>query len=111
MKKCITLLLAVVLAASSLAACAPAAPAKGGSLNLYTWENMFPQEVLDGFTAETGIKVNYSAFDTDETMLSKLQTAKGGDYDLVVADDYIVETAISEGLAQKLDTGKIANYK
>lgn len=40
---------------------------------------MFPQEVLDAFTAETGIKVNYSSFDTDETMLAKLETAKGGD--------------------------------
>ena len=38
-------------------------------LVLFTWENMFPQEVLDGFTEETGIKVVYSNFDTDETML------------------------------------------
>jgi spermidine/putrescine transport system substrate-binding protein len=79
-------------------------------LNLYTWEGMFPQEVLDDFTAQTGIKVNYSNFDYDETMLAKLETSKGGDYDLVIADDYIIETAISEGLAQKLDKTQIANY-
>lgn len=79
-------------------------------MNLYTWEGMFPQEVLDAFTEETGIKINYSNFDTDETMLSKLETAKGGDYDLVIADDYILEIVISEGLAQKLDTSKISNY-
>jgi spermidine/putrescine transport system substrate-binding protein len=82
----------------------------GGTLSLFTWEGMFPQEVLDGFTEETGIKINYNNFDFDETMLSKLEAAKGGDYDLVIADDYIIETVIAEGLAQKLDTSKISNY-
>jgi spermidine/putrescine transport system substrate-binding protein len=78
-------------------------------LNLYTWENMFPQEVLDAFTAQTGIKVNYSVFDTDETMLSKLETSNAGDYDLVIADDYIIQTAISENLVMKLDWDLISN--
>ena len=36
--------------------------------------------------------------------------AKGGDYDLVIADDYIIETAIQEGLVQELDTSKLENY-
>ncbi len=43
-------------------------------------------------------------------MLAKLEAAKGGDYDLVIADDYIIETVIAEGLAQKLDTEKLENY-
>ncbi len=80
-------------------------------LNLYTWEGMFPQEILDSFESETGIKINYVNFDYDETMLSKLQAANGGDYDLVIADDYIIETAISEGLVQELDSSKLTNYK
>lgn len=84
---------------------------EGGELVLYTWENMFPQEVLDGFTQETGIKVNYANFDYDETMLARLEASKGGDYDLVIADDYIIETVIQEGLAQKLDPSKLSNYK
>lgn len=33
---------------------------KGGTLNLYTWDGMFPQEVLDDFTKKTGVKINYS---------------------------------------------------
>lgn len=83
---------------------------QGGQLNLFTWEGMFPQEVLSGFEEETGIRINYVNFDYDETMLAKLETAGGGDYDLVIADDYIIETVIAEGLAQKLDTGRIENY-
>ncbi|WP_333647257.1 polyamine ABC transporter substrate-binding protein [Lacrimispora sp.] len=80
---------------------------EAGQLNLYTWEGMFPQEVLDGFEKETGIKINYSNYDFGETMLTKLQAAKGGEYDLVITDDYIVETVIAEGLAQKLDKSKL----
>ncbi len=96
--------------ASATAAPTADSSLSGTTLNLFTWEGMFPQEVLDGFTAETGIAINYSNFDYDETMLAKLEAAKGGDYDLVIADDYIIEAAIAEGLAQKLDTAKIANY-
>lgn len=80
-------------------------------LVLFTWEGMFPQEVLDDFEAETGVKVIYSNFDTDETMLEKLSMAKGGDYDVVVADDYILESVIAEGLAEKLDKDSLENIK
>lgn len=86
------------------------APSSDTELVLFTWESMFPQEVLDGFTEETGIEINYANFDYDETMLMKLQAAKAGDYDLVVADDYIIETVIAENLAQKLDKSKISNF-
>ena len=45
---------------------------------------------------KTGIRINYSNFDYDEDMLAKLEETKGGDYDLVIADDYIIELAIQE---------------
>ncbi len=82
-----------------------------GELVIFTWEGMFPDEVLDGFEEKYGIEVVYSNFDTDETMLQKLSTAEGGDYDLIIADDYIIETAIAEGLVQKLDQDKLANWE
>lgn len=81
-----------------------------GELNLYTWDAMFPQEILDGFEEETGVRVRYSNFDYDEDMLAKLEETQGGDYDLVIADDYIIELAIQEGLVQKLDTARLENY-
>lgn len=107
MKKLLSLTLALALIATVFASCAKK-PTE--TLNLFTWAGMFPQEVLDGFTAETGIAVNYVNFDTDETMLSKLETAKGGDYDVVIADDYILEAVFQKGLAQKLDKTKITNF-
>jgi spermidine/putrescine-binding protein len=85
---------------------------RGGAkrLTIYTWEEMFPQEILEGFAKESGLRINYVNFDSNETMLTRLRTAKGGDYDLVIADDYIIEAAIAEGLLQKLDKSKLPNY-
>ena len=80
------------------------------SFVLYTWSDMFPQEILDGFEKDKGIKVKFVNFDTDETMLAKLKADKKGSYDLVIADDYIIETVISEGLAGKMDRSKLSNY-
>ena len=80
-------------------------------LTIYTWDEMFPQEILRGFEKETGIKINYINFDENETMLTRLQAAKGSDYDLIIADDYIIELAIAQGLVQKLDKSKLNNFK
>ena len=110
MKKILSAALAALLLVGALAGCSGSSAGENGELVLYTWENMFPQEVLDAFTEETGIQVTYSNFDTDETMLARLETAKGGDYDLVIADDYIIETAIQQGLVQELDISKLENY-
>lgn len=108
MKKIAAGILITGLAAVALTGCG----SKGNKeMVLYTWEGMFPQEVLDGFEEETGTKIIYSNFDTDETMLEKLSQAKGGDYDVVIADDYIIETVIAEGLAEKLDKEKLSGFE
>ena len=66
MKKIAAVLTTTALSVSLLAGCGGK---KAEELVLFTWEGMFPQEILDGFEKETGIKVVYSNFDTDETML------------------------------------------
>ena len=85
---------AVILAAAAICGSLSPVYAADSELVLYTWEGMFPQEVLDGFEEETGCKIVYSNFDTDETMLEKVSMAKGGDYDVVIADDYILEKIV-----------------
>lgn len=82
----------------------------GTELNLFTWAGMFPQEVLDGFEEETGVKINYSNFDYDEDMFAKLAEAEGGTYDFIIADDYILELVEAEGLSQDLDKSRLKNY-
>ena len=110
MKKLVSLAVCLCLVLGLLAGCGGTQGAEiKGEVNLYTWEGMFPQEVLDAFTAETGYQVNYSSFDTDETMLARLEAAEGGDYDVVIADDYIIETAIAQGLVSELDKTKLSH--
>jgi spermidine/putrescine-binding protein len=113
MKRMAVLLLtaALVLLAAGCEKGKPAASSGGkNQFTLYTWDEMFPQEILAGFEKETGIKINYVNFDYDETMLTRLQAAGGGGYDLIIADDYIIETAVAEGLVQKLDKSRLSNY-
>lgn len=107
MKRAAAVLMCTALAGTALTGFKDAGDDK--ELVIFTWQGMFPQEVLDGFEEETGVKVIYSNFDTDETMLEKLSMAKGGDYDFVIADDYILETVIANGLAEELDKDSLEN--
>ncbi|MDR0600495.1 MAG: spermidine/putrescine ABC transporter substrate-binding protein [Treponema sp.] len=79
-----------------------------GELTLFTWAEMFPPEILEGFQKETGVTINYIYFDLNETMLTRLETTGG--YDLIIADDYILETVIGKGLAAKIDKSLLSNY-
>lgn len=83
----------------------------GEELVLFTWQGVFPQEVLDAFEEKTGAKVIYSNFDTDETMLEKLAQAEGGSYDVIIADDYIIEQAVSAGLVSKVDKEIVTHFE
>ena len=103
-KRLAALTLCFAMAASMLAGCGEKEEDDNKELVLYTWEGLFPQEVLDGFEEETGIKIISSNFDTNETMLEKIQQTDGKDYDIVVGDDYIIEQIVKNGLAKKLRT-------
>lgn len=101
-------LLTLVLAVSSLASAAVSFAAE--SLNLFAWSEYVPQKAIDGFTKETGIKVNYETYASGEEMLSKLLTG-GAAYDLVQPPDYIAEAMIENKLLRALDTAKLPNLK
>jgi spermidine/putrescine transport system substrate-binding protein len=85
--------------------------AQSNQLVIYTWEEMLPQEVLDDFTRQTGVEVVLKTFEFNEEMLIDLEMSNGSGYDLVIADDYIVEFAIAEGLVQRLNKGLLPNLK
>ncbi len=79
-------------------------------LNLFAWSEYIPQAVIDGFTAETGIKVNYETFASGEEMLAKL-LAGGTSYDLIQPPDYIAEVLIKEKLLLPLEAQRLPNLK
>ena len=79
-------------------------------LNVFNWSDYVDPEVLKAFSKETGIKVRYDTFDSNDTLEVKLLTGKSG-YDLVVPTAYFLERQIKAGLFQKLDKSKLPNLK
>lgn len=83
---------------------------EGDALNLFNWSEYLPQEVLDDFTKEYGIKVNYDTYASNEEMAAKLQNANGV-YDLVVPSTYMVQALAAQGLLQPVDLSYLPNFK
>jgi spermidine/putrescine transport system permease protein len=93
-----------------LAAAAAHSVSAAAELNLFGWSEYIPQPVLDGFTKETGIKVNFETYSSNEELLSKL-LAGGGHYDVIQPSDYAAEAMIRQHLLVPLDPAKIPNLK
>ena len=83
---------------------------EGNVVNMYNWGEYIDKEVLDEFTKETGIKVNYETFVTNEDMYLKIKQG-GSNYDIVVPSDYMIEKMIKEDMLEPIDKSKISNYK
>ncbi len=113
MKKLFTIALALACCLALLAGCGTAAPAPEKKVvNIFTWDGYLPQDVLDDFTAQTGIAVNYANFESNEEMLTKLEAGGAGQYDVVIASDYIIDIARKKGgLLAELDKTQLPNYK
>ena len=82
-----------------------------GKLVVYNWAEYIPDGVLADFEKETGIKVEYSTYENNEVMYSKLKIQKGKGYDIVVPSTYLVSKMRDEGLLQKVDKTKLNNFK
>ena len=110
MKKIVCLLLAML----ALVTCAVAETVNATDeavLNIFSWEGYIDYAtVIAPFEEETGIKVNYATFASNEEMLQKLTAVNGGDYDIILASDYILNAAREAGLMQKIDKAIVTNY-
>lgn len=113
MKKKLCLLLAVLMAVAMvpLGGCSSSGSSSKGVLNVFNWTEYMPDSVYQKFEKETGIKVNYSTYSTNEDMLNKVKTDAPGTYDIVIPSDYMVEQMIKQGLLEELDMSKIPNLK
>ncbi|MBU3102199.1 MULTISPECIES: extracellular solute-binding protein [Clostridium] len=77
-------------------------------LNVFNWSEYLPQSVIDKFEQTYNIKVNYSTFSSNEEMLAKLM-AGGGNYDLTVASDFMVEILSKQGLITQINKSSLTN--
>ena len=78
---------------------------------VYNWTEYLPEKVLKDFTAETGIQVIYSTFDSNESMYAKLKLLKKDGYDVAVPSSYYVNKMGREGMLIPLDRAKLPNFK
>jgi putrescine transport system substrate-binding protein len=105
MKAILASLAATAIAVVGLAASAQAADRV---VNVYNWSDYIDDSILADFTKETGIKVVYDVYDSNETLEAKL-LAGGTGYDVVVPTATFLQRQIAAGVYQKLDKTKIPN--
>ena len=79
-------------------------------LNIYNWSDYLAPDTIPNFEKETGIKVRYDIFDSNEILHAKLVARKTG-YDIVVPSSNWAKLQIDGGLFQKLDKSQIPNWK
>ena len=80
----------------------------GESVSVYNWGNSVGHDTIANFRRDTGIKVNYDEFDSNDTLQAKLLAGSSG-YDVVVPSDAYWAKQIQAGVYQKLDKSKIPN--
>ncbi|RKJ22404.1 spermidine/putrescine ABC transporter substrate-binding protein [bacterium D16-50] len=92
------------------------APDRGVTINVYNWGEYIANGTDDSldvnaeFTRRTGIRVNYTTFDSNESLYSKL-VGGGADYDVIIPSDYMVSRLIDENMLAQLDFSNIPNYR
>lgn len=126
MKKTLALLLALCCALALAAPASAEVAVRPGvdyrrfagdniTLNVYNWGEYISNgedgslDVIKEFEQLTGITVNYTTFDTNESLYAKLKSG-GGDYDVIIPSDYMIGKMIQEGMLEKLDLDNIPNF-
>ena len=83
--------------------------ATSGEVNLYTWSDYFPDELVKKFKDDTGITLNVDFFDSNESLEAKLRASDGAGYDVIVPSDYMVEIMKNDGLLLEFDSQSLPN--
>ena len=120
MKRILSILLTLIIAASAvccLPGCSSGDAGKNGEVNVYCWGDYMAlaqdddlKNVIDEFEEETGIKVNYTTYDTNEELYSKL-TQSNDSYDVIFPSDYMIGKLKKENLLKELNYDNIPNYQ
>ena len=117
MKKIAVTFLLTALLITTGAAALPAAAVEdtGITINVYNWGEYIStgddglMDVNEEFYNRTGIRVNYTTFDTNESLYTKLKSG-GVSYDVIIPSDYMISKMIAEGMLLELDFDNIPNY-
>jgi putrescine transport system substrate-binding protein len=104
--------IASLLLAATLSAFAPAARAQAEEkvLNIYNWSDYIADDIVANFEKESGIKVRYDVYDSNETLNAKLNAGHSG-YDIVVPSSYWAAVQLDGGKLRKIDKARVPNLK
>lgn len=85
--------------------------ASENTVNVYAWSGVIPDAIIQQFEKETGIKVNFSTFDSNEVMYAKLKTSKNPGYDIIEPSSYYIDRMRRQGMLEKLNKEKLTHFK
>jgi len=85
--------------------------ANNNVLNIYTWAGYINPKIVSLFEKETGIKIHYGTFTTNQALYTKLKADPYADFDIIMPSTYLVDRMYHENLLLLLDKSKIPNFK
>lgn len=101
MKKCLLTFISVLLSSFVY----------GESLNVYVWGGEIPKPLIQAFEKKTHIHVNFSTYDSNETMLAKIRANQKAIYDIILPSAYYVDRMRHLELLTRLDHSQLPNLK
>lgn len=84
--------------------------ANANVLNIYNWADYMPLSVIKKFEHETGIQINYTEYDSNETMYAKLKSNPNLGYDIIFPSSYYVDRMRKENMLLPLDKVQLTNF-
>ena len=109
-KRLLLSLAPAIVAMASMGAAPASAQQEEKVLNIYNWSDYIADDTIANFEKETGIKVRYDVFDSNEILHAKLVAGRTG-YDIVVPSSYWAKIQADGGLLRKLDKSQLPNLK
>lgn len=100
------IIFALLILAAALTGCSQTS---NGVVNVYNWGEYMDTELNKEFERETGIKVNYKNFETNEMMYAYLKSG-GSSYDVIFPSDYMIARLIEEDMLEELNFSNIPNF-
>ena len=108
MKKTLSVVICAVMLVCLFSGCG-GSKTPNGVVNVYNWGEYIDTDLITQFENETGIKVNYKTFESNEQMYSVLKQG-GVSYDVVIPSDYMISRLIDEDMVEPLNFDNIPNY-
>jgi len=79
-------------------------------VNVYTWSGVVPDFAIRQFEKETGIKVNFSTYDSNEVMYAKLKADKNTQYDVIEPSSYYIDRMRRQNMLEQFDKTKLSHF-